>query len=93
MSKNHNFDDEMASFENKTVQFLQNLHYYTKEMKFFLGWIPSFDVKIPGIKTNIDESTSIPRCDFSTCVTFKTLIIQYQHWFPLRHMEKSPRMG
>ena len=63
----------MASFEKTTVIFLQKI-IYTKVMKFVLGCIPTFDVKISGMKTNVDESTSIPVWNFSICVPFKTLI-------------------
>ena len=38
------------------------------------------------MKTNVDESPSIPRCYFSTCVPFKTLMTQHRYWFPLRNM-------
>ena len=78
----------MAIFENKTIQFLQNIHFHTEVMKFFLGLISIFDIKVPGMKTNVDEYTSILRYYFSTYVTFKTLITQHQDQLPLRHIKK-----
>ena len=78
----------MASFEKTTVIFLQKI-IYTKVMKFVLGCIPTFDVKISGMKTNVDESTSIPVWNFSICVPFKTLIKKYQYILSLRHTKKK----
>ena len=59
LSKHHIFDDEMASFDNKTTKFIQNLHFHKKKLKFVLDCIPSFDVKLSVTKTNIDETTYI----------------------------------
>ena len=70
LSEYHNFDDEMATFDKTTFKFLQNLHFRTKVMKFFLGCSPSFGVKKSGMNTNVDEYPSIPRWYFSTCVPF-----------------------
>ena len=64
--KHHNLDDEMASFEKTTFQFLQNLHFHSKVMKFVSGCIPSFYDKIYGMNNNDDESPSIPKLTFST---------------------------
>ena len=88
MSKHNNYDDDMAYFEKTTVQLLQNLQFCTKEMKFVLGCIPIFDVKTAGMKINVDESTSITRWYFSTCVPCKTLITQQQDILTLIQMAK-----
>ena len=57
--KHQNFYDDMASFDKKTVQFIKNLHFNSKITKFVFGCIPSFDVNISGMKTNVEESPSI----------------------------------
>ena len=85
--KHNNLNDDMASFENKIVQFLQSLHFNSKSMEFVLSWILCFDVNINGTNNNENEFPSITRCITSTCVQFKTLITQHQDWFALRHME------
>ena len=51
----------MAYLEKETFPFVQNLNFHTKLMKFVLGLIPSFDAKISGMNTTVDEYPSIPR--------------------------------
>ena len=58
-------------------------------MKFVLGCITSFEVKISGMKTKVDETLLNPICYFSTCVTFNTLIKNHQDRLTLRQMEKN----
>ena len=60
LRKNQIFDDYIVSFENKIVQFLQNLHFRTKSMKFVLCFILCFSVKNAVMKNNDDEYPSIP---------------------------------
>ena len=69
--KNHNFDDEMDSFDKNKVQFLQNLHFHVNLLKIVLCCIPGFDAKTAAMKTNFDDTPSNLKWDFSTSVTFK----------------------
>ena len=89
LSKHHNLYDDMESFNNRTVGFLQDLHFHTNVLKYFLGCIPSFYVKIYGKKTNVDNTPSDSLWDFSTSVPFLTLITYRQYLLPLRHMAKK----
>ena len=89
LGKYHNFDDDMAPFDKKIVQFIQNLHFNTNWLNFVFVWIPCFDAKIVALRTNVDETTFNPIWYFPTSFTFKTLIIQYQAQFPLRHRAKK----
>ena len=41
------------------------------------------------MKNKVDEDPSNPIWDFSTSVPFKTLVIQNQDQYPLRHMTKK----
>ena len=54
LSKHQNFYNDMESFDMKTVQFIQKLHFHRNVLKFFLGCIPIFDVKNSDMKTNVD---------------------------------------
>ena len=70
MSKNPNFDDDIASFDKTTVEFLQKLHFNRNALKFVLGFIPIFYDKISEMKNKVDETPFNPRWDFLTSVTF-----------------------
>ena len=89
MSNHHNFDDDMASFDKKIVQFFQNLHVHINILKFFLGWISIFDVKIAAMNTKVDDTPSNIKWNVSKSAPFKTLITQYQDILTLRHMVKQ----
>ena len=58
-------------------------------MKFALCCIPSFDVKIYGMNTNVDDTQSNPGWHFSTSVPFKKLTTEHQHQLPLIHIQKQ----
>ena len=51
----------MVYFEKVTVQYLQNLRFHTKLLGFVFGCTPSFDMKISGMKTNVDKTPSDTR--------------------------------
>ena len=77
----------MKSFEKTTFQFLQNLNFHSKLTRFVLGFTQSLDANISGMNNNYDESSSITKWKFSTCIPFKTLITQHQDMLPLIHMK------
>ena len=88
LSKNHNFDAKMASFDRKTVQFLQNFHFHRNVLKFVLCFNPRFDAKSAAMKTNADDTPYNTNWYVSTSVTFKTLITQHKYRLSLRHTKK-----
>ena len=88
MSEHKCFDDDIEYFDNKTVQFIPNLHFHRNASKFVLGYITSFDVKIGAMKTKVDDTTSNHRWDVSTCVPLKKLITQHQDLLPLISTKK-----
>ena len=61
MSKHHNFDNDMASFDKKIVRFIQKNHFHRNVFKFVLGCTPSFDDRIYAMRTSIYENTSNPK--------------------------------
>ena len=79
----------MASFDRTTIQFIQNLHFHRKLLKCDLGFIPSFVVKMDGMNTKVDDTSSNPRWDFLTSVPFKTLITQHQDQLTLRNTKNK----
>ena len=58
-------------------------------MKYELCCIPSFDAKIYGMKSNVDDTPSNNKWNFSRSDPFKTLITQHQDLFPLIHTLKK----
>ena len=48
LSKHHNLDDVMESFDKTTVQFLQKLHFHRNVLMFVLGFTTSFGTVIEG---------------------------------------------
>ena len=43
LSKHTNFENDTASFDKTTVEFLQKLYFHRNVLKFILGCIPGFD--------------------------------------------------
>ena len=82
----------MATFDNKTVQLIQNVHFHTNVLEFVLGCIPSFDAKFSAMKTNVVDTPSNPRWNFLIIVPFKTLITQRQDQLTLGHMKNNNNM-
>ena len=60
----------MASFQKKTVWFIQDL-FHTNVLKYVLGCIKSFDVKIDYINTNVNAIPSNPIWNFQKVFHFK----------------------
>ena len=79
MSEHHNFDGNVESFDQTTVQLLQNLHFNRNILKFVLGYISSLYARIDAMKTDVYDTPSNTKCDVSTGVPFKTLFTQHQY--------------
>ena len=57
LNKHPNSDDDMASFDKITIEFLQ-------KYIFIETYVPCFDAKISAMKGKIDETLSNPKWGF-----------------------------
>ena len=64
LGKRSKSDDEMVSFDNTTVKFIQRLYFHRNVFNFVLCCIQSYDDKIAAMNKRVDENPSYPRWDF-----------------------------